>query len=79
MNKSGTPVIDVKKYGGKQVAIAGGRIISSGRTLSEVLRRAKIIAPQKPMSEIRIFSVPKTLSVIYHVSWRNHLSVYRGV
>ncbi|TSC67764.1 MAG: hypothetical protein G01um101466_645 [Parcubacteria group bacterium Gr01-1014_66] len=68
MKKYKTPIIDVKKYGGKQVAIAGGHIIASGRTLEEVIRRAKMIAPQKPLSEIRIFSVPKTLSVIYHVS-----------
>ena len=64
MNK--TPIIDVKKYGGKQVAIAGGRILASGRTLEEVIRRAKMSAPAKPLSEIRIFSVPKTLSVIYY-------------
>ncbi len=62
------PVIDVKKYGGKQIAIVGGRVIASGRTLEEVIRRARMIAPAKPLSEIRIFSVPKTLSVIYHVS-----------
>ncbi len=68
MKKYKIPVIDVKKYGGKQIAIASGRIIASGRTLNEVLQRAKIIAPAKPLSEIRIFSVPKTLSVIYHVS-----------
>ncbi|MFY9462649.1 MAG: DUF5678 domain-containing protein [Candidatus Sungiibacteriota bacterium] len=68
MKKNNIPVIDVKKYGGKQIAIASGRIIASGRTLSEVLQRAKIIAPVKPLSEIRIFSVPKTLSVIYHAS-----------
>lgn len=61
-----TPIIDVKKYGGKQVAIASGRIIASGRTLAEVLRRAKAVAPQKPLNEIRIFSVPKSISVIYH-------------
>lgn len=58
MNKHKTPVIDVKK-----IAITSGRIIASRRTLGEVIRRAKIIAPRKPLSEIRIFSVPKTLSV----------------
>ena len=68
MKRCKTPVIDVKKYGGRQIAISSGRIIASGRTLQEVIRRAKIIAPTKPLSEIRIFAVPKTLSVIYHVS-----------
>jgi len=56
------PVIDVKKYGGKQVAVVGGRIVASGRTLQEVLLRARRKAPSKPLHEIKIFSVPKTLS-----------------
>ncbi|MDP3772504.1 MAG: DUF5678 domain-containing protein [bacterium] len=67
MKKYIAPIIDVKKYGGKQVAIVSGRVIASGRTLDEALRRAKKIVPHKPLSEIRVFSVPKTLSVIYHV------------
>jgi len=62
-----TPSIDIKKYGGQQVAIVNGRIIASGRTLQEVIERAKKLVPSKPLHEIRIFSVPKTLSVIYHV------------
>jgi hypothetical protein len=60
------PVIDVEKYGGKQIAVAGGKIIASGKTLKEVLDRAKREAPARPLSEIHIFSVPKTLAVIYH-------------
>ncbi|MEK7480649.1 MAG: DUF5678 domain-containing protein [Patescibacteria group bacterium] len=62
-----TPFIDVKKYGGKQVAIIDGNIIATGKTLTEVIGKARKYAPQKPLHEIRIFSVPKTLSVIYHV------------
>ena len=62
------PVIDVKKYGGKQVAIVEGKVIASGATLGEVLRRASKKAPSKPIHEIKVFSVPKTLSVIYYVS-----------
>lgn len=61
------PIIDVKKYGGKQVAIANGRIIASAGTLEEVVRQAQKKAPTKPLNEIRIFSVPPTLSVIYYV------------
>lgn len=68
MKKHKIPIIDVKKYGGRQIAISGGRIVASGRTLQEVIRRAKAAVPAKPLSEIRIFSVPKTLSVVYHVS-----------
>lgn len=66
MKKISIPIIDVKKYGGKQVAIVDGRIAASGRTLEEVLRKAKQKLPSKPLQEIRIFSVPETLSVIYY-------------
>lgn len=60
------PSIDVKKYGGKQVAIVDGVIIAKGRTLKEVIQKARKQVPSKPLHEIRIFSVPKTLSVIYY-------------
>lgn len=65
MEKSPTPVIDVKKYGGKQVAIADGKIVATGRTLDEVIRRVKKLSPSRPLQEVKMFSVPKTLSVIY--------------
>lgn len=61
------PVIDIKKYGGKQVAIVDGKIIASGNTLEEVIERAKKRIPSKPLHQIHIFSVPKTLAVIYYV------------
>lgn len=61
-----TPIIDIEKYGGKQVAIADGKVVADGKTLAEVIKRAKKLMPQKPLNEIRIFSVPKTLTVIYH-------------
>lgn len=67
MKRIKTPVIDIKKYGGKQVAIVDGKIVASGRTLESVIKLAKRRAPSKPLSEIKIFSVPKTLSVIYYV------------
>ena len=66
MKRGVIPIIDIKKYGGKQVAIVGGRIIASGRTLDEVLRRARKRAPTRPLQEIQVFSVPETLAVIYH-------------
>lgn len=59
-----TPIIDVKKYGGKQVAIVKGRIIASGRTLEEVVKLAKKKAPKQSLDEIHIFAVPETLSVL---------------
>ncbi len=60
------PLINIRKYGGKQVAIVEGRVIASGRTLEEVIRRARMRAPLRPLHEISIFSVPKTLAVIYY-------------
>lgn len=62
-----TPLIDVKKYGGKQVAIVDGRIIAVGQTLKEVITRARQRMPSRALHEIHIFAVPKTLSVIYYV------------
>ena len=59
------PIIDVKKYGGKQVAIVEGKIVAVGATLDEVIRKAKRAFPTKPLQEIRVFSVPKTLAVVY--------------
>ncbi len=67
MKKASIPIIDIKKYGGKQVAIIDGKIMASGKTLEEVIKRVKKLAPSKPLQEVKIFSVPKTLSVIYYV------------
>lgn len=67
MEKITIPVIDIKKYGGKQVAIVNNKIVASGKTLEEVMKRVKKRLPSKPLNEIQIFSVPKTLSVIYYV------------
>ncbi len=58
------PTIDVKKYGGLQVAIVDGKIVAQGHTWEEVLRRARTQFPDTPLSEIRVFSVPKSLYVI---------------
>ena len=55
------PIIDVKKYGGKQVAIVNGKIIASGHTLAEVVTLARKQMPKKPLNEISIFSVPPRL------------------
>ncbi|TSC80061.1 MAG: hypothetical protein G01um101429_265 [Parcubacteria group bacterium Gr01-1014_29] len=60
------PVIDVKKYGGLQVAIVNGKIIAEGRTWEEVLQNTQEKFPDTPLSEIRVFSVPKSLHVIYY-------------
>ncbi len=66
MKKSSLPTIDVKKYGGKQVAIVDGRIVASGLTLSEVIKKARRTFPSKPLNEVTVFSVPESLSVLYY-------------
>lgn len=60
------PTIDVKKYGGKQVAILEGKIIAVAPTLEELIDKIKKLKLSRPLSEIHIFSVPKTLAVIYY-------------
>lgn len=67
MRKVKIPAIDIKKYGGRQVAIVDGKIIASGRTLSQVIALARKRVPRRPLHDIRVFAVPKTLSVIYYV------------
>lgn len=61
------PVIDINKYGGKQVAIVDGKVVASGYSLSEVVKKARSKMPKRPLREIKIFTVPKTLLVIYYV------------
>jgi hypothetical protein len=60
------PPIDVKQYGGKQVAIVDGKIVAAGRTLDEVLRKAQAQYPERPLSDIGVLAVPKSIYVIYH-------------
>ena len=61
------PTIDVKKYGGKQVAILDGEVIATGHNLREIIEKVKKSKSSRSLSEVHIFSVPKTLSVIYYV------------
>lgn len=62
------PTIDVAKYGGQQVAILDGQVIASGVTLKELVARVRELVPKRPLFEVAIFSVPRSLAVIYHVS-----------
>ena len=64
--KMDIPTIDVKEYGGKQVAVVEGKVVASGRTLKEVLALARKLQPLTPLQEIKVFSVPKSLTVIYY-------------
>ena len=78
MNRdSTTPIIDVKKYGGQQVAIVDGRVVASGRTLKEVIMKARELYPSILLHDIKVFSVPLTIHTIYHgafarISLRHH-------
>ena len=60
------PSIDVKKYGGKQLAIVDGKIVATGETSDEVVRKARKNYPDKLLSDIHILAVPKSIYVIYH-------------
>ncbi len=61
------PTIDVKKYGGKQLAVADGAIVAVGRTLEEVIRKVRRKFPTRSLEDVHIVAVPKTVAVIYHV------------
>jgi hypothetical protein len=65
MKKSTLPVIDIKKYGGQQVAIVHGKIVATGTDtqalIAEVLRQVPGITWQ----DILLVSVPPSLDVVY--------------
>jgi len=67
MRTSNIPPIDIKKYGGMQVAIVKGKIVASGTNAKEVLERAKRNAPHVTWQEVLLISVPKGLRVIYRL------------
>jgi hypothetical protein len=59
-------IIDIKTYGRQQVAIVDGRVVASGRSLDDVLKKARQLFPDRPLADIAVFAVPKTLNVIYY-------------
>jgi len=67
MKKLKIPIIDIKKYGGKQIAIAGGKIVVSGTETSEVLKKVKLRLPRANWQDILLISVPKGLTVVYRI------------
>ncbi|MDP2669322.1 MAG: DUF5678 domain-containing protein [bacterium] len=60
-----TPIINIKKYGGKQVAIVNGKIIASGSDTKTVLGQARKKLPRATWRDILLVSVPKGLTVVY--------------
>lgn len=67
MKRAKLPVIDIKKYGGKQVAIVKGKIVASGVTTKEAVEKAKKKYPQANWQDILLVSVPKGLTVVYFI------------
>lgn len=61
------PIIDIKKYGGKQVAIVKGKIVASGADTKEVLKKARVALPRSNWRDILLVSVPKGLTVVYKI------------
>lgn len=59
------PVLDVKKYGGRQVAIVDGKIVASGKDTKEVIDLAKKNSPKSTWRDILLVSVPKGLTVVF--------------
>ena len=67
MEKSKIPIIDIKKDGGKQVAIIKGKIVASGNTAEEVLKKIRKKIPLIKWQDIILVSVPKGLTVVYRL------------
>ena len=67
MKKMSTPVIDVKKYGGKQVAIVKGKIVAADTTTEKVLKSVRRKLPHATWRDILLVTVPKGTTVAYCV------------
>jgi hypothetical protein len=65
MKKSSLPIIDINKYGGKQVAVVNGKIVASGTRTQDVLEAAQRKIPGTTWRDILLISVPKSLHVVY--------------
>lgn len=61
------PTINIKKYGGKEIAILNGKIIAVGKSLPHVIQKLKKERPSQPLREVLFLSVPRGLTVIYYV------------
>ena len=59
------PIIDVEKYGGKQVAVVNGKIVASGVDTEKVLEAAKKQVPGATWQDILLISVPNSVYVVY--------------
>ncbi len=67
MQKLQPSIIDIKKYGGKQVALVRGKIVASGRSTRALLRKAKRRVPKEDHDHIALLVVPRSLTVIHRL------------
>lgn len=65
--KTDIPTINIKKYGGKEVAILNGKIIAVDKSLPDLVFKLKKTKPRQALREVLFLTVPKSLTVIYHV------------
>jgi len=61
------PIINFKKYRGKQIAVLNGEIVTSGKDTVEVLKKARSRYPNKKNWEFLLISVPKERFFIYYL------------
>lgn len=61
------PTIDIKKYGGKEIAILNGKVVVAGKSLPDVIKILKKRMPSQPLRDVTFLRVPESLTVIYHV------------
>lgn len=59
------PVINLKKYRGRQIAVVDGKIVADGYSTEEVLKKAKARYPKKSWEEILLISVPQERFFIF--------------
>jgi hypothetical protein len=65
MKKSSLPIIDIKKYGGKRVAVVHGKIVAAGTDTQKIVAEATRKVPGITWRDVILISVPQSLNVVY--------------
>jgi hypothetical protein len=65
MKTSLLPIIDIKKYGGKRVAVVHGKIVAAGTNTQEIITEATSKVPGITWRDVILISVPESLNVVY--------------
>lgn len=58
------PIIDIKKYGGKRVAVVHGKIVAAGTDTQEIIAEATHKVPGITWRDVVLISVPESLNVV---------------